>query len=170
MAATASNLFAAPSPLAPMHPTMTEHDFRFPRRPADAATGARRPDRFDYGRTPGAGARAVPMPMSATPAATTATATAPNGVRLGPRQPMTHGGGAQHDLLRAAAFPPFQQSAAREAQSLEEMQRHDPLATQVWRFYARTKMLLPAQERMENLTWRMMHLKLQSTRTVNAAR
>jgi len=81
--------------------------------------------------------------------------------------PLTHGG-ANPDLLRAAAFPPFQQSARREVQNMEEMQRQDPLATQIWKFYAKTKQLLPAQERMENLTWRMMHLKLQRTRAANA--
>jgi hypothetical protein len=48
------------------------------------------------------------------------------------------------------------------------MQRQDPLATEIWKFYARTKQLLPAQERMENLTWRMMHLKLQRTKAANA--
>lgn len=98
--------------------------------------------------------------------------TGPSGQRPGPREsrldlPLTQGA-AHPDLLRSAAFQPFQRSAAREAQNLDEMQRQDPLATQIWKFYARTKQLLPAQERMENLTWRMMHLKLQRTRTANA--
>jgi GATA-binding protein len=98
--------------------------------------------------------------------------TGPNGFRSGLRDsrldlPLTHGG-AHPDLLRSAAFPPFQQSAARERQNLEEMQRQDPLATQIWKFYARTKQALPAQERMENLTWRMMHVKLLRTRAANA--
>jgi GATA-binding protein len=83
------------------------------------------------------------------------------------RPPLTHGG-AHPDLLRAAAFPPFQQIVARETQNLEEMQKRDTLAIQVWRFYAKTKLLLPAQERMENLTWRMMHLKLHGARAANA--
>jgi GATA-binding protein len=82
---------------------------------------------------------------------------------------LTHG--AVHpDLLRPAAFPSFEQSAARENQRLEEMQRQDPLATQIWRFYTKTKQLLPAQERMENLTWRLMHLELQKRRAANAAK
>lgn len=82
----------------------------------------------------------------------------------------TPAGGHHHDLLRAAAFPPFQQSAAGAHQSLDEMQRQDPLAIQIWKFYARTKQCLPAQERMENLTWRMMHLKLRRARAGSAAR
>ncbi|KAF8274421.1 hypothetical protein EI94DRAFT_1713379 [Lactarius quietus] len=36
----------------------------------------------------------------------------------------------------------------------------DPLATQVWKMYARTKANLPHAQRMENLTWRMMALAL----------
>ncbi|SPQ19625.1 fbf5a195-4757-4b89-9d3a-d0cf9488a701 [Thermothielavioides terrestris] len=177
-ASTTTNSFAASSPLAPMHPTMTEHDFRFPRRPADAAaTGSRKPDRFDHGRSPVAGAKTMPPSTTAT-AATAAAATAaaaaarPSSLRAAEfhhnhRPPLTHGG-AHPDLLRAAAFPPFQQIVARETQNLEEMQKRDPLAIQVWRFYAKTKLLLPAQERMENLTWRMMHLKLHGARAANA--
>ncbi|CAK7272620.1 Sodium- and chloride-dependent GABA transporter 1 [Sporothrix epigloea] len=46
--------------------------------------------------------------------------------------------------------------------SPEEKQKQDPLATEIWRFFSRTKQLLPNQERMENLTWRMMHVKLKS--------
>jgi GATA-binding protein, other eukaryote len=42
----------------------------------------------------------------------------------------------------------------------ETLARDDPLAAQVWRMYARTKAPLPQAQRMENLTWRMMALKL----------
>ncbi|CAE6487120.1 unnamed protein product [Rhizoctonia solani] len=35
-----------------------------------------------------------------------------------------------------------------------------PLAAQVWRMYAKTKASLPHQQRMENLTWRMMAMAL----------
>ncbi|KAH7108140.1 hypothetical protein BKA62DRAFT_681211 [Auriculariales sp. MPI-PUGE-AT-0066] len=38
--------------------------------------------------------------------------------------------------------------------------REDPLATQVWKMYARTKASLPHAQRMENLTWRMMAMAL----------
>ncbi|KAI0332360.1 hypothetical protein GY45DRAFT_1344763 [Cubamyces sp. BRFM 1775] len=42
----------------------------------------------------------------------------------------------------------------------EKMAREDPLATQVWKMYARQKATLPHAQRMENLTWRMMALAL----------
>ncbi|WVF71596.1 hypothetical protein IAT40_006404 [Kwoniella sp. CBS 6097] len=42
----------------------------------------------------------------------------------------------------------------------EEMARKDPLATQVWKAYAKAREVLPNGQRMENLTWRMMHLTL----------
>ncbi|KAF8606341.1 hypothetical protein BDV93DRAFT_366084 [Ceratobasidium sp. AG-I] len=40
----------------------------------------------------------------------------------------------------------------------------DPLATQVWRMYAKTKATLPHAHRMENLTWRMMAMALKKKR------
>lgn len=42
----------------------------------------------------------------------------------------------------------------------EELARQDPLATQVWKMYTRTKAHLPHAQRMENITWRMMALEL----------
>lgn len=42
----------------------------------------------------------------------------------------------------------------------ERLAREDPLATQVWKMYAKTKATLPHGQRMENLTWRMMALAL----------
>lgn len=42
----------------------------------------------------------------------------------------------------------------------EQLAKEDPLATQVWKMYARTKASLPHAQRMENLTWRMMALAL----------
>jgi hypothetical protein len=42
----------------------------------------------------------------------------------------------------------------------EMLAKEDPLATQVWKMYARTKANLPHAQRMENLTWRMMALAL----------
>lgn len=40
----------------------------------------------------------------------------------------------------------------------------DPLATQVWKMYAKTKATLPHAHRMENLTWRMMAMALKKKR------
>ncbi|KAF4567451.1 hypothetical protein EYR40_006454 [Pleurotus pulmonarius] len=42
----------------------------------------------------------------------------------------------------------------------EQLAKDDPLATQVWKMYARTKATLPHAQRMENLTWRMMALTM----------
>lgn len=42
----------------------------------------------------------------------------------------------------------------------DEMAKKDPLATQVWKMYAKQKSTLPNGARMENLTWRMMALTL----------
>ncbi|ODO08802.1 GATA type zinc finger protein asd-4 [Cryptococcus wingfieldii CBS 7118] len=44
--------------------------------------------------------------------------------------------------------------------SPDEMAKKDPLAAQVWKAYARARETLPNGQRMENLTWRMMHLTL----------
>lgn len=46
----------------------------------------------------------------------------------------------------------------------EKLAREDPLATQVWKMYAKTKATLPHGQRMENLTWRMMALALKKKR------
>jgi hypothetical protein len=54
----------------------------------------------------------------------------------------------------------------RGEREIEEMVRDDPLATQVWRMYARTKAQLPHAQRMENLTWRMMALALRRKQKV----
>ncbi|KAF9887281.1 hypothetical protein FE257_010409 [Aspergillus nanangensis] len=70
---------------------------------------------------------------------------------------------APHDsLLQDPLFPDWQSGAPRHgaAGNPDEMQRQDPLATQIWKLYSRTKAQLPNQERMENLTWRMMAMSL----------
>ncbi|PFH45519.1 hypothetical protein AMATHDRAFT_184519 [Amanita thiersii Skay4041] len=57
------------------------------------------------------------------------------------------------------AGSPVLQSAEVDADP-DKLAKEDPLATQVWRMYARTKATLPHAQRMENLTWRMMALVL----------
>jgi GATA-binding protein len=42
----------------------------------------------------------------------------------------------------------------------DALAQKDPLAAQVWKAYARAKNTLPNGPRMENLTWRMMHMTL----------
>ncbi|KAL4874856.1 nitrogen regulatory protein area N terminus-domain-containing protein [Aspergillus karnatakaensis] len=66
-----------------------------------------------------------------------------------------------HDnLLDDSLFPEWKPSGSRGIDSPDEMQRRDPLATQIWKLYSRTKAQLPNQERMENLTWRMMAMSM----------
>jgi GATA-binding protein, other eukaryote len=68
---------------------------------------------------------------------------------------------AQNELLRDAVFPAWQDDSAGDGfESPEELQKKDPLGTQIWKLYSRTKTRLPNQERMENLTWRMMAMNL----------
>ncbi|KAF4549939.1 Nitrogen regulatory protein areA-like protein [Elsinoe fawcettii] len=43
---------------------------------------------------------------------------------------------------------------------IREMQKEDPLGTQIWKLYSKNKLQLPNAERMENLTWRMMSMNL----------
>lgn len=68
---------------------------------------------------------------------------------------------ARAHLLRDAVFPDWKDASGEESfESPEEMQKKDPLGTQIWKLYSRTKTRLPNQERMENLTWRMMAMNL----------
>lgn len=52
----------------------------------------------------------------------------------------------------------------------EQMAEKDPLAAQVWKAYARARDTLPNGQRMENLTWRMMHLTLKKKEEEQAAK
>ncbi|TFK44670.1 hypothetical protein BDQ12DRAFT_29683 [Crucibulum laeve] len=52
----------------------------------------------------------------------------------------------------------------------DQLAKEDPLATQVWKMYARTKATLPHAQRMENLTWRMMALALKKKKEDEEAR
>jgi len=69
---------------------------------------------------------------------------------------------AREELLREAFFPDWKDDATSSAdlENPDEMQKKDPLATQIWKLYSKTKTQLPNQERMENLTWRMMAMSL----------
>lgn len=73
-------------------------------------------------------------------------------------------------LLRDAVFPEWKDDArASDLESPEEMQKKDPLGTQIWKLYSRTRSRLPNQERMENLTWRMMAMNLRRREQQQAA-
>ncbi|GKZ39664.1 hypothetical protein AbraIFM66950_000856 [Aspergillus brasiliensis] len=68
---------------------------------------------------------------------------------------------APDSLLHDSLFPEWKVGTPRAGfDGPDEMQRKDPLATQIWKLYSRTKAQLPNQERMENLTWRMMAMSL----------
>ncbi|EXJ86513.1 hypothetical protein A1O3_03464 [Capronia epimyces CBS 606.96] len=72
-------------------------------------------------------------------------------------------------LLRDIAFPEWKTDArSSDFESPEELQKKDPLGTQIWKLYSRTKSRLPNQERMENLTWRMMAMNLRRREQMQA--
>lgn len=73
-------------------------------------------------------------------------------------------------LLRDAVFPEWKDDTSpSDVENPEEMQKKDPLGTQIWKLYSRTKSRLPNQERMENLTWRMMAMNLRRREQMQAA-
>lgn len=61
-----------------------------------------------------------------------------------------------HSTTQSGAASP----AALESASPESMAAKDPLAAQVWKAYAKSRDAVPNGQRMENLTWRLMHLTL----------
>lgn len=81
-------------------------------------------------------------------------------------------GVARKEMLRDSIFPTWKDDSMgdTELESPDEMQKKDPLAAQVWRLYSKTKKQLPHQERMENLTWRMMAMNLRKRKQEEAAR
>ncbi|KAF1916754.1 area protein [Ampelomyces quisqualis] len=68
---------------------------------------------------------------------------------------------ARRGLLEEAMFPAFGNDAGSpHVESPEQLQKDDPLGTQIWKLYSRAKTQLPNAERMENLTWRLMSVNL----------
>lgn len=132
--------------------SITEHDFRFPRRPADQQPQEGSSD-------------------SATAQSGTGTSTKDSGASTLDKLDPSAANSARKELLRESFFPTWKDDAAgEELDSPDEMQKKDPLATQIWRLYSKTKKQLPNQERMENLTWRMMAMSLRKRRQEEAAR
>ncbi|KAF9240293.1 transcriptional regulator family: GATA type zinc finger [Penicillium roqueforti] len=76
---------------------------------------------------------------------------------------------ANDTVLGNSIFPEWTNGASR-GDSPDEMQRKDPLGAQIWKLYTRTKSQLPNQERMENLTWRMMAMNLKRKEREQQAR
>lgn len=77
---------------------------------------------------------------------------------------------AHDSVLQDPIFPEWKTGAPRGGEDTDELQRKDPLAAQIWRLYTRTKAQLPNQERMENLTWRMMAMNLKRKEREQQAR
>ncbi|RYO99096.1 hypothetical protein DL764_006898 [Monosporascus ibericus] len=133
-----------------MKPTTIEHDYRFPRRPFEAGgVNARRPSAESH---------------SLASTGKDVEQDSPGDWRLQelnltPTKPVDSSS-SRFDLLRSPLFPNLQSDMTGTSETLEQMQENDPLATQVWKFFRKTKQNLPSRERMENLTWRMMYPSL----------
>ncbi|KAL1605358.1 Sodium- and chloride-dependent GABA transporter 1 [Paraconiothyrium brasiliense] len=68
---------------------------------------------------------------------------------------------ARQGVLADPIFPGLKNDAhSTHMESPEELQRNDPLGTQIWKLYSKTRTQLPNAERMENLTWRMMAMSM----------
>lgn len=161
------------SPLTTINSTTTEHDFRFPRRPADRGTGDVRSEQSEgTTATKNTGTASSPNRSSLK---NTNHSSKPKGA-AGMRSSLKelrfdleeNIGNAHGKLSQAQAFASFDDGIAGMAASPEDLEREDPLATQVWRFFSKTKQNLPNQERMENLTWRMMHVGLRKQRQTDS--
>lgn len=124
-----------------MNPTTTQHDFRFPRRPEYLGVDRYTPHLHNNVASPAHSKASSELRSSLQDLKLDISSTYET---------------AQERLLRDETLSPDRQGRDSRGAGLHEM-REDPLAIQVWKFYARTKQLLPDQQRMENLTWRMMH-------------
>lgn len=68
---------------------------------------------------------------------------------------------ARRGVLRDSIFGEWRDDAPNlEPETPEEMQKKDPLGTQIWKLYHKQKGQLPNSERLENLSWRMMSMNL----------
>ncbi|KAF3061384.1 Nitrogen regulatory protein areA [Daldinia childiae] len=149
MAASTVSPIATSSPSTAMNPTTTEHDFRFPRRPFESAAESAQTSKRNTDESSPGDLRIHELNLDFT-------------------KPDIHP--TIFDFLQSSTSPSLQNGTTGNDESLEQMQRDDPLATQIWRFFRNMKQSLPNQERMENLTWRMMHLNLQKIRREDARR
>lgn len=147
---------AQSNPTTSTSTSITEHDFRFPRRP----TGQQH-----LGEAASSSTSITPQPGNTT------KNTKESGASALSKLDFSATNSARKELLRETIFPTWKDDAAGdELDSPDEMQKKDPLATQIWRLYSKTKKQLPNQERMENLTWRMMAMSLRKRKQEEAAR
>lgn len=155
---TAAMAASMASPIATSLHTITEHDYRFPRRPMDHAplhhdehSAHFTDDSFqqELMNLTTVGASAAPDHDL--------SAKAPGSSSGRLRLDMEFmGGSAQRRLSRDDVFADLRRGTTTYGPE------QDSLATEIWRFFSKTKQQLPNQERMANLGWRMMHVKLQS--------
>ena len=129
------------------NPTTMQHDFRFPRRPGPPPT-----NQYAHGFN-------VAPPSDNPPIIERRTAPVDPSVD----HPSTYAT-AQDNLQASEPFPTYRHDLASEFHNFDQLPQEDPLAVRVWKFYAQTKLQLPDQRRMENLTWRMMHGSLMKRR------
>nr|CAA07052.1 nitrogen response regulator [Metarhizium anisopliae] len=131
-----------------MDPTMTEHDFRFPRRPHHPGLRGGADDDDDDG----------------------SAAHQARGLDAAASELTQAGGVANNKLLGSALFPSLDNAGADSSVSIDQLHRDDPLAAQVWKFYTKTKLQLPNQQRLENFTWRWMALNMRKQKQDDEAR
>ncbi|KAK2626461.1 hypothetical protein QTJ16_003636 [Diplocarpon rosae] len=154
------NSNAQSNPTSSSATSITEHDFRFPRRPP----GTFLDEALTSTASPSTASSSVTPKSSATRPRNNPDSGAAGQGKLG------FANSARQDLLRESFFPTWRDDAVDTSlDSPDEMQRKDPLATQIWRLYSKTKKALPNSERMENLTWRMMAMNLRRAREQEAA-
>lgn len=142
MAASTATPFGTSRPLASGNPTSTEHDFRFPRRPNNS--GVYNPD--------------SPSNQSKISAGDLGASLRDLGLELDAALIPHHDG-----LLRSSLFPSMQNGLSGGLSCIAEMQKNDPIGASLWLFFAKAKMMLPQQQRMENLSWRKMHMNLRKS-------
>ena len=177
MMATAST--ASPhgtsSPMLSINTTTTEHDFRFPRRPDTGGAGGSGQsshhhhhlsldidESFDHDFT-----RDMELINNPIEDVSYIDATSPSTGRLGLDVDSLYRS-AESRLARESAFADLRRGMgtgsddATTPGSPDSVQKPEHLMAEMWRFFSKTKQQLPNQERMANLTWRMMHVELRS--------
>lgn len=172
-----SNGEARSNPTTSSSTSITEHDFRFPRRPAEQKPGELF-SAISHAGPQDWGSTSKSKNKSSSSSSSTANANAHAKARTEAagasdldKLDFSAANSARKELLRESFFPTWKDDAtSEELDSPDEMQKKDPLATQIWRLYSKTKKQLPNQERMENLTWRMMAMSLRKRKQEEAAR
>ncbi|RKP12156.1 hypothetical protein BJ684DRAFT_21285 [Piptocephalis cylindrospora] len=85
------------------------------------------------------------------------------------RQPRPRPGEGTSRPSSPLPSPPLLGSPSGSGLTEDEANAQDPLATQIWRLYTRAKDQLPEGSRLENLTWRMMAVKLRRTNSFSSS-